>query len=246
MNERLRVLIVDDEAPARRRLRRLLASMPGVEVVGEAADGLGTLARVQAGGVDVVLLDIAMPDMDGIEAARCLARLDPAPAVVFCTAYDAYALAAFEAAALDYLLKPIRAERLAAALQRVRRLDPQQQAQLALGQRQRRNLVARLAGSLRLIPIDQVHYLQAEEKYVIAHHAQGEDVIDEPLRALETEFAERFVRIHRNCLVAREAVARIERDAGGHCRVWLRSGAGPLEVSRRLAASLPEKLGLNT
>lgn len=244
MSERLRVLIVDDEAPARRRLRQLLADMPYVEVIGEATDGVSALARTQAGAVDVVLLDIAMPDMDGMEAARRLARLQPAPAVVFCTAHDAYALAAFEAAAVDYLLKPIRAERLAATLQRIHRQNRERQGQHTQPERRRRNLVARLAGSLRLIPIEQVHYLLAEEKYVIAHHAQGQDVIDEPLRALEQEFAERFVRIHRNCLVARDAVARIERDASGHCRLWLRSGAGPLEVSRRLAAGLPKKLGL--
>src|SRR5690606_35912863 len=128
----------------------------------------------------------------------------PQPAVVFCTAYDAHALSAFEAAAVDYLVKPVRPERLATAIERVRTFAAaRERTRPQATDRLRTHLCARLRGTLRLIPIDDVRYLQAEEKYVVVHHARGEDLIEESLKALEDEFGDRFVRIHRKCLVAR-------------------------------------------
>src|SRR5690606_21096090 len=124
--------------------------------------------------------DIAMPGIDGLEAARHLAAFEPRPAVVFCTAYDAHALSAFDAAAVDYLVKPVRSERLAVALERVRTFAAGLERGRGEGGGERRtHLCARLRGSLRLIPIEDVHYLQAEEKYVVVHHARGEDLIEE-------------------------------------------------------------------
>lgn len=243
----MRVVIADDEPLARERLRELLAEQQGVEVVAEAADGQNALHACAEHQPDLVLLDIAMPGIDGLEAARHLAAFEPRPAVVFCTAYDAHALSAFEAEAIDYLVKPVRAERLIAALERVRTFaagrDRNGGGDPALAADQSRtHLCARLRGSLRLIPIEDVHYLHAEEKYVVVHHARGEDLIEESLKSLEDEFGERFVRIHRNCLVARHEIVELKRAADGHVQAVLRHGKQPLEVSRRCVAALRETL----
>lgn len=240
----MKVVIADDEPLARARLRALLAAMPDVQIVAEAGDGREALQACAEHDADVVLLDIAMPGIDGLEAARHLAAFEPRPAVVFCTAYDAHALSAFEAAAVDYLVKPVRPERLHAALERARtfiagRARPASDAGSGHGKR-RTHLCARLRGSLRLIPVEDVHYLQAEEKYVVVHHARGEDLIEESLKSLEDEFAERFVRIHRNCLVARHEIAELKRDPDGRVHAILRHGKQPLEVSRRCVAGLKE------
>ena len=235
----LKLVIADDEPLARERLRMLLADEAGVELVAEAGDGQQVLDACAALHPHAVLLDIAMPGLDGLETARRLAGLVPPTAVVFCTAYDEHALSAFEAAALDYLVKPVRPERLAAALERVRSFH----AGHPLPEEARRTqLCARLRGSLRVIPIDEVHYLQAEEKYVVVHHARGEDLIEEPLKALEEEFGDRFVRIHRNCRVARQELVELRRGADGHVQAVLRSGGVPLEVSRRCVPHLKQTL----
>jgi len=239
----MRVVIADDERLARERLRALLAEAGGVEVVAEAADGDAALHACAEHHPDLVLLDISMPGIDGLEAARHLAGFEPRPAVVFCTAYDAHALSAFEAQAIDYLVKPVRAERLAAALARVRTFSAgrAQQGDAAPGHK-RTHLCARLRGSLRLVPIDDVRYLQAEEKYVVVHHARGEDLIEESLKSLEAEFADRFVRIHRNCLVARSEIVELRRASDGHTQAVLRHAEHPLEVSRRCVAQLRDTL----
>jgi two-component system, LytTR family, response regulator AlgR len=242
----VRVLIADDEPLARERLRALLAEHVDMHLVAEAGDGNAAIDACVEHAPDVVLLDIAMPGLDGLEAARHLSTFDPRPAVVFCTAYDEHALSAFDAAAVDYLVKPIRRERLAAALDRARtfvagRAPPQEDVQIngSHGNGKRRNhLCARLRGSLRLIAIEDIRYLHAEEKYVVVHHARGEDLIEESLKSLETEFAENFVRIHRNCLVSREELVELRRAADGRIEAVLRHGDKPLEVSRRCVPQL--------
>ena len=239
----MRVVIADDEPLARERLRGLLRETAGVEVVAEAGDGQQALHACAEHAPDLVLLDIAMPGIDGLEAARHLAAFEPRPAVVFCTAYDAHALSAFEAEAIDYLVKPVRPERLAAALERVRTFAAGRERNgHGTGAELRTHLCARLRGSLRLIPIDEVHYLHAEEKYVVVHHARGEDLIEESLKSLEEEFGERFVRIHRNCLVARHEIVELRRAPDGHVQAVLRHGKQPLEVSRRCVSGLRETL----
>lgn len=246
----MRVLIADDEPLARERLHSLLVGRHDIEVVGEADNGDQVVALCQQLAPDLVLLDIAMPGSDGIETARQLAALVPRPAVVFCTAYDQHALSAFDAAALDYLMKPVRAERLDAALDRVRTFlagadkpgDQDGDVPAGAAPQRRTHLCARLRGSLRLIPLDEVRYLQAEEKYVIVHHARGEDLIEESLRSLEEEFPDRLVRIHRNCLVARQELVELRRNGDGQVRAVLRSSDRPLEVSRRCVAALRDQL----
>jgi two-component system, LytTR family, response regulator AlgR len=236
----MRVVIVDDEPLARARLRELLAEHGGIEVVAEAGDGHAALHACAEQAPDLVLLDIVMPGIDGLETARHLAAFEPRPAVVFCTAFDAHALSAFDAAAIDYLVKPVRPERLAAAIDRVRTFAAGRGHVAATRTAQRTHLCARMRGSLRLIPLDDVHYLQAEEKYVVVHHARGEDLIEESLKSLEDEFTGRFVRIHRNCLVARHELLELKRGADGHVQAVLRHGKQPLEVSRRCVSGLRE------
>jgi two-component system response regulator AlgR len=239
----MRVVIADDEPLARSRLRALLAEQPGIEVVAEAEDGESALHACAELKPDLVLLDIAMPGIDGLEAARHLAAFEPRPAVVFCTAYDAHALSAFDAQAIDYLVKPVRSERLAAALERVRTFAAGREhagSDASDPSRSRTHLCARIRGSLRLIPVEDVHYLQAEEKYVVVHHARGEDLIEESLKSLEEEFGDRFVRIHRNCLVARHEIVELKRGPDGHVQAVLRHAQVPLEVSRRCVSALRE------
>jgi two-component system response regulator AlgR len=185
---------------------------------------------------DVVLLDIAMPRLDGLEAARHMTHLESPPAVVFCTAYDQHALAAFDAAAVDYVVKPIRKERLATALERARRFGGERLREVAekLPQSQRRtHICARLRGNLKLVPVSDVLYFLAEDKYVVVHHVGGEVLIEESLKALEEEFQDRFVRIHRNCLVAVDRLAGLKRVPDGRMFADIRGAPAPLEVSRR-------------
>lgn len=224
--QQLRVLIVDDEAPARSRMRDLLADVGGavpVMIVGDVASGREAVLLAGIEDVDVVLLDVRMPGMDGVEVAQHLQKLDPAPAVIFTTAYDAYAIRAFELHAVDYLLKPIRASRLQEALLRAgRNIASRPETLRELQQAPRTCLSAAERGKVHLIPVEDVVFLRAELKYVTVRTAAREFLIEESLTRLEQEFEASFVRVHRNCLVARSAVRGFERaDA---------SGEGPWQV----------------
>lgn len=211
----LRVFIVDDELPARNRLRDLLNDCNeqlALEVVGEASNGQEALDRLVETQADVVLLDIRMPQMDGIELAQHLQKLPKPPAIVFATAYDDSAIKAFELHAVDYLLKPIRAGRLLDALKRVRAAAPARAEVLRdLLPEPRKNLSIHERGKIYLIPIEQVLYLRAELKYITVRTREREYLVEESLTDLETEFGLRFVRIHRNCLVSKEAIAGFEK-----------------------------------
>jgi two-component system response regulator AlgR len=237
--DKLRALIVDDEAPARERLRRMLEELGDVAVVGEAANGEEALARCAALDPDVVLLDVRMPGMDGVEAARHLGALEAPPAVIFTTAYDEYALAAFETEAVGYLVKPVRREKLQRAIRHAARVAGPQLARLAdqsqLGKR-RSQICARLGEQLKLVPVEDVLYFSADQKYVTVRHRGGRELIDESLRALEQEFAPDFIRIHRNSLVARRHVSGVERTADGALIVRVKDCDDVLQVSRRHAA----------
>ena len=238
---RLKVLIVDDEPPARERLRGLLTEIADVDVTGEAATGAEALSCVHDLAPDVVLLDVRMPGMDGLEAARHLNVLDEPPAVIFTTAYDQYAVEAFEAHAVGYLLKPVRKEQLAAALTRAGRLTRAQLQTLAAAGTRRSHLAARRRDGLRLIPLEEVQYFLSDQKYTTVRHLGGEDLIEDSLRLLESEFGASFVRIHRNALVGVKYLERIERAAEGQYFVRLRGCEAPLRVSRRMAGELKER-----
>lgn len=230
----MKILIVDDEAPARQRLAALVEAMGEHQLVGYAATGGDAVAACERLNPDVVLLDIRMPGMDGLDAATRINLTAEPPAIIFVTAFGDHALAAFDAEAVDYLLKPVRRERLADALKKARRLN---RAQLdALQQvdgNARQHLLCRRRGDLELIPIDEIRYLQADHKYVTVNHLRGEDLIEDSLKQLEDEFADRFVRIHRNALVARRYLVGLERNGDGQYQVRVRDCDTLLEVSRR-------------
>ena len=237
----LSVLIVDDEPLARVRLRDLLADIAGEvpnEVVAEASNGVVAVELLKERRPDVMLVDIRMPKMDGIELARHVGRLGKPPAIVFVTAYDSYAVQAFELNAIDYLVKPVRAQRLAAALLKARHSRPAPpQALAALQQGARTHLSCHERGRLLLIPVMDILYLKADLKYVTARTASREYLLDESLTHLEQEFSERFIRLHRSALVAKEAIAGFEKCAGEDAETqWqalLRGVPEKLPVSRR-------------
>lgn len=237
----LRIVIVDDEAPARRRLRDLLvdcAAKVPLEVTGEAATGLEALELLQAHDADVVLLDIRMPEMGGVELAEHLLKLPDPPSVIFITAYDQYAVKAFELNAIDYLLKPIRASRLSEALARARVIAPLRADLLrGLSDAPRQHLSVTEGGKVYLVPVTDILFFKAELKYVTIRTVQREYLIEEPLTRLEQEHARRFVRIHRNCLVARDAIIGFERlsdaETDAHWVVLLRGLPEKLAISRR-------------
>ena len=253
MSDELRILVVDDEAPARARLRNLLADIAGERpnrVVAEAADGIDALDRLAATPIDVALVDIRMPRMDGVELAQHLARLAHPPALIFVTAYDEYAVKAFELCATDYLVKPVKAARLAEALARAQRVAADAPVLKELAPQGRRHLRCLERGRTLLVPIDEVIYFKAELKYVTARTAERDYVLEESLSQLEAEYAERFLRIHRNCIVARAAVAGCARErdlAEGETELrWtllLKGVAEHLPVSRRQWPHVKEMIG---
>ncbi|WP_175625436.1 MULTISPECIES: LytTR family DNA-binding domain-containing protein [Oxalobacteraceae] len=214
-----RILIVDDEAPARARLATLLADIAAEcphELVGEAAQVQQALDSIATLAPDIVLLDVQMPGMTGIELAAHLAQAgQPGPAVIFVTAFDEYALKAFEVHALDYLLKPVRASRLADAIRRVSGLQQKQKLSEVAStlQSPRKNFSVQERGRLLLVPVAHVLYLKAEAKYVTLRTREREYLLEGSLSALEQEFAAQFIRVHRNALVAREAIIGVERGA---------------------------------
>ena len=254
----LRILIVDDEQPARARMRELLsdcrAEVPHL-VVGEAGNGFEALEFIAAADPEaaptLLLVDIHMPGMTGIELARHLQRLDAPPAVVFVTAHDQYAVAAFELNAVDYLLKPVRATRLASALKKIQsgprpapgvfaRLDAQPRRHFSVAER----------GRVLLVPVNEVLFMKAGQKYVALVTKEREYLVEDSLASLEQEFDSLFLRIHRSTLVARRHVRGFERLAAGHAEgaaeaegaapgnaegwgVLLEGWKDPLPVSRR-------------
>lgn len=234
----MKILIADDESLARERLLNLIADLGEAhEVVGQAANGLEALRLCLNLKPDVALLDIHMPSLNGLECARELSRLEDGPCVIFVTAHDDYALEAFEVAASDYLLKPIRRERLAAALARTRRFGASHwenvKESLPEAAQAREHICAYLYGEVRLIAVEEILYFRAEQKYTMVGTLDGEIPVEDALKTLEQEFAGRFVRVHRNALAALNHIARLERHPAGGGTLWLREVAEPLDVSRR-------------
>jgi two-component system response regulator AlgR len=245
----LKILIVDDEQPARERLRRLIDDGGQHTVVAEAANGAEALAMAALHNPDVVLLDIRMPGVDGIETAHHLNSMEAPPAVVFTTAYDQYAVEAFDARAIGYVLKPVRRGRLERALEHAARITAQMLKQLSDETKlksRRQHVCTREHGELRLIPISDIRYFNADQKYVTVHHGGGQSLIDDSLRTLEEEFADKFVRIHRSVLVALAQVDRLEKTPDGATQIVLRGEAvnddDELTISRRHLADVRRRL----
>ena len=245
----MKVLIVDDERPARDRLRQILDDEEGYVVVGEAGNGAEALELAARETPDIVLLDIRMPGMDGMETAHHLNAMESPPAVVFTTAYDEYAVDAFDARAIGYVLKPVRRSRLAGALEQATRLVSNTLSQVAedanLDSR-RHHVCAHAHGELKLIPVQEITSFTADQKYVAVDHDSGYDLIDDSLKSLEAEFGDRFVRIHRGALVAVGRIDRIEKNAEGKSRIVLRDGSHTedkeLIISRRHVAEVKRRL----
>ena len=238
----MRVLIVDDEKLARDRLRELLNEIGGHTVVGEGMNGNEAVEKSAALNPDVVLTDIRMPGMDGLEAAMHLMGMENPPMVIFTTAYDQHALHAFEVNAVDYLLKPIRKDRLAAALDKAKKLTLQQLQEINQAQdspQARTHISVHLRGNIRLVPVQDILYFMADSKYVTVRTAGEEHLIEDSLINLEKEFGEKvFLRIHRNALVATSYIKGIEKSTTGNWQVALKDLEKKLDVSRRHAAAV--------
>jgi two-component system response regulator AlgR len=240
----LRVIIVDDEPPARERLRSMLTEFGDVEIAGVAGNGVEALQLAARLAPDILLLDVRMPGIDGLEVARQLATQPEPPAVIFTTAFDEYAMQAFESEAIAYLLKPIRAEKLRSALAKAGRLTWPKLQQVATAAREparRSHIGVRDRDGLKLIPVEEIFCFQADQKYTTVKHVKGEDLIEDSLKTLEEEFAQSFVRVHRNALVNTRFLERIARDATGQHFVHLRGFPDALEVSRRMAGDLKDR-----
>lgn len=224
----LRILIIDDEAPARNRLRRMLADVPAVHVAGEAATGQEALKLIPVKEPDVLLLDISMPGMDGMTLARTLQEQDKTPAIIFCTAWSDQAVEAFECDAVDYLVKPVRAERLELALDKARRFNAKVDAGV-----NGPFLRSTLGGNVSVFPLADVICAYAEDKYTTVVHASGNLVIDQSLLELENEHADILVRIHRGTLVAKKRIRGLDKTADGSHYVLLEGIKDHPQVSRR-------------
>lgn len=241
----MKILIVDDEPLARTRLHRMLEKIDDVEIVGEAKSGKEALLRSTSANADIVLLDIRMPEMDGIEAAMHLSRLTHPPAIIFTTAFSEYALPAFDANAVDYLLKPIRRERLKEAIKKARKVSRAQLIELSKhpnAESTRTHINANISGSLQLVSVEDIYYFQAEQKYVTVRYSGGQVLIDDSLKSLEEEFGENFIRIHRNSLASLSYIEKLERDSSGKFHIRFRHIEDRLEVSRRMLSATRKRL----
>lgn len=241
------VLIVDDELLARQRLARMVEKIDGFCVAAEADGAEEAMAAIAAHDPDIVLLDIQMPGRDGLSLARDIAALEDPPAIIFCTAYDQYALDAFGTNAVGYLLKPVKAEQLLQVLEKATKLNKIQRVAaqknpVARKENQRTHISAKTRRGVELIPLDDVRYFLADHKYVTVFHRSGEHLLDETLKELEEEFTGRFVRIHRNSLVSIKHIEALERTPQGQYQVRLADIEMRPVISRRHVSDLKELL----
>ncbi len=232
----MKILLVDDEKLARARLRELISKIGEHAIVGEAMNGNEAIDKTMSLHPDCLLMDIRMPVMDGLEAAMHLMSMDTPPAVIFTTAYDQHALEAFEVNAVDYLLKPIRKDRLESALDKAKKVTLKQLRQINRSQEEptaRTHISVHMRGQITLIPVQDIIYFMADNKYVTVKTANEQHLIEDSLVSLEDEFRDRFLRIHRNALVAVDYIRGIEKQPSGRWRVLLRDTDDKLDVSRR-------------
>jgi len=229
----MKLLIVDDEPLAQQRMKQLLAGIEQVESIRTANNGMKAIEACQVEKPDVILMDIRMPGMDGLEAAQHISKIEEPPAIIFTTAYDEYALDAFNVSAIDYLLKPVRGQDLQAAIEKACSLNSAQLNTVKSQHEGRANITAKISGNIRLIPVKNIVYFQAELKYVTVKYLDGETIIEDTLKELQHEFSKSFVRIHRNAIVAKKFIKGIYRNPQGHSFVILGDEEKKLEISRR-------------
>ncbi len=236
------ILVVDDEELARERIKKLLKENDDYRICAEAENGAEALMMVERHQPELVLLDISMPVMDGLEVAKHLSGMDSPPAVIFTTAYGEYALEAFSTKATGYLMKPIRQEQLLQSLAQARSLNRVQRSEIlertSESGNQRKHICARMRGNLELIPIEDVYYFQADQKYVTVKYKKGEVIIEESLKSLESDLNDRFIRIHRNALVAKSRITGLAKTDIGRVKVKIDQIPDQLEVSRRHVAEI--------
>lgn len=238
-----RVLIADDEPLARERLQRLVSGLDNYEICGEAGDGHEVLQKIAETQPDIILLDIRMPGLDGLATAEQINALNNPPAIIFCTAYDQYAINAFEVQAVAYLLKPVRQENLGDALARAGRVNRVQlQALQAAGETDPGQLAVRTHRGTELIDIGSIRFCEADQKYVSIFHDRGETVSDYTLKELEQSYPESLLRIHRNTLVGCRFIEAMTRTSEGQYVIRLKDRETRLQVSRRHASSVREWL----
>ena len=233
-----RILIIDDEKPARDRLCRLVDAMADYEVAGEAINGSDALEKIRELTPDILLLDISMPGMDGMSLAHVLQDSGASPAIIFCTAYQDQALSAFEVEAVDYVVKPVRAERLEKALDKAGRYIGEE----GEGREEQHFLRSTVGGKVVLTPVARVICLVAEDKYTTVVHENGTTVVDESLTELENCYPSFFFRVHRNALVSRKHLRGLERTPEGSTQVLLSGTERRPEVSRRNVSALRKLL----
>jgi two-component system response regulator AlgR len=238
----MKILVVDDEPLARERLMRLLETVAPEAVVSEAGNGVQALEQVAAEQPDLLLLDIRMPGMDGIAVATELQSVEEAPAIIFCTAYDHYALDALDNQAVAYLLKPVREEKLRAAMERAGRVNRLQLSRLQEQPAARSHVVSEGPKGVEMALVAEVRCFIAEQKYVRAVHPRGSLLIQDTLKELEQEFGVRFLRVHRNALVAAAHVSGLRRDSEEGWCVELDGVEEKPTVSRRHLADFKERL----
>lgn len=243
----MHILVVDDEPLARQRMLKMLSSIEGNVIVGEADNGENALAAVEGLDPDLVFMDVKMPGMDGLEAARVIAQLDDPPAIIFCTAFDEYALDAFDAQAVGYIVKPFTHEELVKAIDKASRVNKLQRASVSRGAtdevsdtslEKRRHISVKTRKGIELIPLDDIHYFVADQKYVTVMYEHGEALIDETLKELENDLDDTFIRVHRNALVAIQDICGLEKSDIGHFEVLLKRCDYRPMVSRRHLTSV--------
>jgi len=253
-NSMMKILVCDDEKLARERLIRLLETIPTCEVIAQAERDSEALEQARLFQPDIVLLDIQMPGINGLEVAMRLNQMTHPPAIIFCTAYEDYAIAAFRAQAVGYLLKPIRQEALQQALLNVKQLNRvqltalKQLADSVTGEKnpevshERSHLSVRSHRGIELIPVVDIRLLKAEQKYVTIKTAHQEAVADDTLKELETAFPHSFIRVHRNALVSLQHILRLEFIKPGHYAVHLQDLTETVPISRRYLAQVRQRV----
>ncbi|EAT13019.1 response regulator transcription factor [Bermanella marisrubri] len=237
----MNILVVDDESLARNRLKRLIAKLKLGDVLAEAENGVQAVEMVNQYAPDCVLMDIQMPGMTGLEAARHISQLETPPAVIFTSAYDEFALQAFKVHAVDYLVKPVSSDALQHAFSKLSKLN-KAQTQIFQQDKSRSHISAKTHSGIELIPVEKIQVFRADQKYISVIYEDGEVLIDEPLKSLEEEFGDRFIRVHRSALVNKAYICGLEKTEDGQSLIKMKGLDDEIQVSRRHLSDVRKRL----